>query len=150
MAHNSKQDHDIADSNSHGEGDLSAQPSDEGVTVAVDGLFTETAASSSESVASSVEAAPSSPASSLPSEQNIEIVLDKPTLKSPFHSPKPPTADGMSDATLDDGEIRENLLDEATQEDTLETSGEVVGPVGNGDRGERIQDTSGACRLRVA
>jgi hypothetical protein len=146
MASASEQEHDTANSDAHIESDLPVQPIDVGLAAVVDGLITGTAESSSESDASSVEAATSFPTSSVTFDHGIE----KPTLKSPFRSPKSPTGDCMCDTTLDGGDIRVDLLNEATEDHTHQNSEVIVGVIEDGHQGDQEGNdlgSSGLCNI---
>jgi hypothetical protein len=121
MASKLEQEHDVAQLNAHLEGDLSVQPIDAGAAVPVDGLILETTGSSSESVASSVEAPTSCTAASKVSDHNIDP--EKPALQSPFHSAKSSTNSDVSNTAPEDYKIPESPF---KHEETTNASEEVV------------------------
>ena len=144
MAFKSEQEHDVAQLNAHFEGDLSVQPIDAGAAVPVDGLILETTGSSSESVASSVEAATSSAAASQVSDHNIDP--EKPALQSPFHSAKSSTDGDVSNTAPEDYKIPESSFN---HEETTNASGEVVEAEEHDHQDDWDGDTLGTCQVSL-
>lgn len=121
MASKIEQEHDVAQLNAPLEGDLSVQPIDAGAAVSVDELILETTGSSSESVASLIEAHTSSTAASQVSDHNIDP--EEPALQSPFHSTKSSTNGDVSNTAPEDYKIPENP---SKHDETLTASDGVV------------------------
>jgi hypothetical protein len=103
MASKTEHEDAVAENLPSAEGSYAVQPIDPLIPIPVDGPATEATTSSPQFTSSACK--PEFIASS-DSEQ--------PTLDSPFHSPKSSPEDGMSDTTLEDGEIQDDLLDKSS------------------------------------
>jgi hypothetical protein len=103
--------------------DYAVQPVDSKSTMPVDGPIEEV------NDVSEAGASPSQPAGSA-SGPDTSGVSEQPPLNSPFRSPKLSAEDGMSDTALEDGEIREHLLEDSSVTKTAVGGGdEKVGKV---------------------
>jgi len=133
MATKAEQDHTVATSP---QDNLAFKATIGDKVITVDGPAAKVDSSSSESVISSSDLDNSSDS-------------DKPTLGSPFHSPKPVTEGGLSDTTLEDGEIPENML-ESTHDVKGDCAFEEHKIAEIEDKvavHAKVEDNSGTCRL---
>jgi hypothetical protein len=108
MASKTEHEDAVAENLPSAEGSYAVQPIDPRSPNPVDGPATEAPASS-----------PQSTSSACKPDFNASSDSEPPTLDSPFHSPKSSPEDGMSDTTLEDGEIQDDLLDKSSATKTV-------------------------------
>jgi hypothetical protein len=118
--------------------DYAVQPVDMGSTVPVDGPIEEM------NDVSEARATPSGP-DGCASDPDTSSVSEQQPLDSHFSSPKSSTQDGMSDTTLEDGEVREHIL-----KDSSVSKIACTGDENEADKVEDVEPNANSISLKLA